>query len=1237
LIKQVYIRYLLSTALALFYIAGTLKAQTNKGVGVEVRENKNQKNNLKTTSSANCPSGSAVDFFAIDTTTGNFLSGSNTLTLSCGAAPFLIKADNTNDIVTPCVLSQYNISGLDFNFYNEATETFYEGNKDLFCIGPSSSCLFPVGGTGGPVTGSWNIDKIYLDPSQQHNFQFCYTGALPLMSNVQLQDCWTGDSLAPVRSFGLILSNNCFMDSILANTDIGIASYSIAPASASVAFTDFHNGKSIVNPALLPAGTYTVTYSFKPSVSSGCNMVNGTFKFTILPVAISVNSPTICAGATATLTASGAATSYSWSPGLSATTGSTVTASPGSGVTIYTVTGTKGTCTTTATSTVTVNATPTVTVNSPSVCAGSTATLTASGATTYSWTPATGLSATTGSMVTTTTSSLTTYTVTGKSGGCSSSATATINVNPTLTITVNSATICVGGTATLTASGATTYTWNTSATNASINPSPTTTTPYTVTATSGGCVASATTSVKVNQLPTITVNSPSICAGGTATLTANGATTYTWNTSAISNSITPSPGTTTPYTVTGTDANNCKNIVTLTVTVNSAPTISVNTATICAGGTATLTASGATTYTWNTLATNASISPSPTTTTPYTVSATTNGCSSTKTTTVTVNNLPSISVNSATICIGNTATLTASGANTYTWNTSATSASIASSPATTVPYTVTGTDANNCKNTATSTVTVNPLPTISVNTATICAGVTTTLTATGATTYTWNTSTTSTSITPSPSATTPYTVTGTDIHACKNIATSTVVVNSLPIISVNSATICAGGTATLSATGATTYTWNTSATSNSITTSPNTTTPYTVTGTNANSCKNIATSTVVVNSLPIISVNSATICVGNLATLTASGAITYTWNTSATGASITTSPSSTTPYTVTGTDIHACKNSAASIVTVYSLPTISVNTTTICAGATTTLTANGAITYTWNTSAISNSITPSPAATTAYTVTGTDIHACKNIATTTVHVNPTPIATANVSTPVCVGQAIHFSTNATGSATYSWSGPNGFTSSSQNPTITNATLANAGNYILTATSLGCATTDTIKVNVDAIPTVANAGTDTILYASSLSLNGNVALVGTGIWSVISGSGNILNSSNANTQITNLQSGPTILQWTISNGACPASYDEVTIFVKDLLIPNGFSPNGDGMNDNFEVRGLEEYSNVKINVFNRWGNLVYDNGDYKNNWNGKNMSGEDLSDDTYFFTLEVSSKNKINGYVTLKRK
>ena len=110
-----------------------------------------------------------------------------------------------------------------------------------------------------------------------------------------------------------------------------------------------------------------------------------------------------------------------------------------------------------------------------------------------------------------------------------------------------------------------------------------------------------------------------------------------------------------------------------------------------------------------------------------------------------------------------------------------------------------------------------------------------------------------------------------------------------------------------------------------------------------------------------------------------------------------------------------------------------------------------------------------------------------------------------------------------------------------------------------------------------------------------------------------------------------------MQWTISNGACPASYDQIIVDVKELVIPNGYSPNGDGTNDNFEVIGLTYFSNVKLNVFNRWGNLVYESSDYKNDWNGKNALGEDLSDDTYYYTLEIPGTKTYKGFVVLKRK
>src|SRR5258706_5380955 len=112
---------------------------------------------------------------------------------------------------------------------------------------------------------------------------------------------------------------------------------------------------------------------------------------------------------------------------------------------------------------------------------------------------------------------------------------------------------------------------------------------------------------------------------------------------------------------------------------------------------------------------------------------------------------------SSVICAGASTTLTASGASTYRWNTGATTASITVSPATTTPYTVTGTNSIGCSKTASITVTVNPLPnvTATASPASICVGTSSTLTASGATTYQWSTGPTTASITVSPTSTTP--------------------------------------------------------------------------------------------------------------------------------------------------------------------------------------------------------------------------------------------------------------------------------------------------------------------------------------------------------------------------------------------------------------------------------------------------------------------------------------------------
>jgi parallel beta-helix repeat protein len=279
----------------------------------------------------------------------------------------------------------------------------------------------------------------------------------------------------------------------------------------------------------------------------------------------------------------------------------------------------------------------------------------------------------------------------------------------------------------------------------------------------------------------------------------------------------------------------------------------------------------------------------------------------------------------------------------------------------------------------------NLTPTVgsTVTNSVICSGNSTTLNGTGADSYSWTNGVTDATAF-SPTVTATYTVTGTNtLTGCFNTALNTVTVNALPTITVSSGSICSGQSYTIIANGATTYTSVPSLTGPVV--SPTITTNYSITGTDANGCvsSNTAVSTVTVNNLPTISVNSGSICAGNSFTMTPSGASTYTYSN---GSAVVT-PTSNASYNVTGTDANGCISSSAAVssVTVNALPIVmaTTNNTLLCTGNSATLTATGAISYTWNTSATTTVIAVSPTTTVTYTVNGTDANGCSNVATVT--------------------------------------------------------------------------------------------------------------------------------------------------------------------------------------------------------------------------------------------------------------
>lgn len=579
----------------------------------------------------------------------------------------------------------------------------------------------------------------------------------------------------------------------------------------------------------------------------------------------------------------------------------------------------------------------------------------------------------------------------------------------------------------------------------------------------------------------------------------SGATSDTYTTAALSNTMYYVCVVT--CTVSGLSATSTQ--VTCTINPNPVITFAPVAPELCDGGAPlNVIASGANTYSWSP-ATGLSSSTvnnpdaSPAATTTYTVTGTDlNGCIGTETVTVTVNPLPVVgaSANPDPVCAGSTVTLDATGAATYNWAPiSASGSSVTDAPVSSMTYTVTGTDANGCTNTAVVSVTVNAAPTVtaSADFTTVCSGSPVELTGNGASTYEWNPGTISGSpVTVTPTGNTTYTVTGTDGNGCTATDMVTITVIASPTVTVvaTPTTICAGDVVALDGFGAATYNWMPGSLSGAtVNDTPSSTTTYTVTGTDGSGCTGTETITVTVNPLPAVSAGAtpAVICEGESTSLSASGATSYLWTPgSSTGTPVTEAPVTTTTYTVVGTDGNGCTNSATALVTVNALPTVSASATpsTICSGETVTLDGSGASTYTWMPGSLSGaSVTDTPASTTTYTVTATDVNGCTGTANTTVTVNPAPsVGVSAPSTDICEGASMLLT--ASGATTYSWM-PGSLTGTSVivSPSATTT-------YTVTGDDgSGCTSTATITLTVHPRPVVSITGANSFCQGGSTTL------------------------------------------------------------------------------------------------------------------------------------------------------
>jgi hypothetical protein len=673
--------------------------------------------------------------------------------------------------------------------------------------------------------------------------------------------------------------------------------------------------------------------------------------------------------------------SYNWTPGNP--TGDGTNSVSGLTAQGYTCTVTDAnSCIASATFVITQSAAISITPSQTNIsCNGGNngvATVSASGGAggyTYSWTPSGGTGATENNL------SAGSYTCTVTDvNGCTATQTFSLTEPSAVVVTPVSQTniLCHGGnngSATVSASGGAggyTYSWSPSGGTA-VTASGLTAGSYLCTVTDGnGCTTIQSFNITEPQaLSAVRTATFVTCFGGSdgvASVNVSGGTspyTYSWNptggTAATESNL--AAGT---YSCTITDANGCLLTKTFNITQPSplqfSPSQTNNSCFGAGDGSASPNVSGGTspyTYSWSptggTGATENNLNPGS-----YTCTVTdANGCSATQSFIITEPLQISVSMSETDeSCSGNDGTATASPSNgvgsySYVWSPGGQTTQTATGlPGGT--YTCTVTDANGCSNS--NSVTVNtascgqpPVANFSGTPTTICVGgvvaftdLSTNTPTSWSWTFTGGSPSGSNAQNPSVTYNTPgtYAVSLTATNATGSDAVTMnayITVNALPSVTVTSSpvsgTICSGSSATLSGNGATSYSWSGGIT-NGIPFTPSSTATYTVTGTDNNGCQNTASATITVNNGPTLSITSnpsnGIVCSGNQATLTASGASSYSWTGGITNGNPFT-PSATTTYTVTGTGSNGCQSTATSTITVN---ICSSTTTTVPCGLT---------------------------------------------------------------------------------------------------------------------------------------------------------------------------------------------------------------------------------------------------------------------------------------------------------------
>jgi len=1219
-----------------------------------------------------------------------------TLTASGGVSYQWSNSVNTQSItVSPLTATTYTVTATDANGCTASDNAVVSINPTpVASAGPNKAVCI---GAAATLNGSGGTTYLWAPAATLDNSAIATPVANPTITTTYSVTVSNSNNCSATSSMVLTINNlpvgNAGPNNALCignNTTLnatGGTSYLWSPAATL-------NNAGIASPVATP--TATTTYTVTVTDANGCTATsNKIVTVNPLPLAEAGNNVPICLNLSTTLNASGG-TSYAWAPptGLSSSSIASPVASPVA-TTTYTVTVTNSNnCSATDNLIVTVNSLPPASAGpNKSICTGNNTQLNGSGGTSYLWAPAATLNDNTLATPTANLTVTTTYSVTvTNANGCTATSSMVLTVNPLPVANAGpNNTICLGFNTTLNASGGTSYAWSPAASlnNAGIfNPlaTPTATTTYTVTVTdNNGCSATSNNIVTVNLLPVANAGTDQIiCLNQSANLTASGGSQFHWSTGANSQSINVSPTINTTYTVTVSDNNSCSATDDVFVVVHPLPPAEAGTnQAICIGNTATFIASGGNLYNWSPAAdlnNSAIASPvaSPTVTTTYTVTVTdNNGCSATDNLILTINPLPPASAgNNASICLGHNTTLNASGGTSYLWSPSGnlSSANIANpiaSPTVTTTYTVTVTDNNACSATSSVILTVSTLPPADAGSnAAICLDQSTTLNASGGNSYVWSpisglSNPNIANPAANPLVTTTYTVTVTDNSGCSATDNVILTVNPLPPANAgNNVSVCLGTSTTLNASGGVSYSWSpgnslSNANIAAPVANPTVNTTYTVTVTDNNGCKQTDNVAISILSLPPANAgNNTAICLGQNASLTASGGVSYHWDTGGNTATISVSPDSTINYTVTVTDGNGCSQTDNVIVTVnYPPPANAGPDLIICTGETGNLNASGGVFYHWSPAAglsnpdISNPIA-TPAIKTTYIVTVTDVNTCTATDDIIVSIFPAPVITLTADVyNGCVPLLVNFTDSSTQDI-HTWLWDFGDPSSGvmnnsvqQHPAHLYQTPGTYSVSLTVVTTDGCQKSVSYNNMITVYPDPIAAFTPDPAFGSIeypyITFIDNSIDAYSWFWNFGDPASNLNFSTLSDPTHKFTNEGNYIITLTVQSqyGCIDSASGMIRILPGyTIYIPNAFTPNIDGLNDYFMAYGTNIVE-FKMYIFDRWGKIMFESDDINVGWPGRSSEADEpLIQDVYVYKIIAKDifgeTHKYIGHVTL---